>query len=50
MMSPGNVVLCSQLQESNLFSIPITVQVDESSTDFAQWTVSNFVYCNQART
>ena len=38
------------LQESNLFSIPLTVQVDESSTDFTQWTVSNFVYCNQART
>ena len=40
----------SPTQESNLFSIPLTVQVDESSTDFTQWTVSNFVYCNQART
>lgn len=37
-------------QESNLFSIPLTVQVDESSTDFSQWTLSNFVYCNQVRT
>ncbi len=37
-------------QEANLFSIPLTVQVDESSTDFSQWTLSNFVYCNQVRT
>jgi hypothetical protein len=38
------------MQESNLFSIPLTVQVDESSTDFTQWTVNNFVYCNQVCT
>ena len=38
------------VQEANLFSIPLTVQVDESSTDFTHWTVSNFVYCTQART
>jgi hypothetical protein len=43
-------VLHFPLQESNLFSIPLTVQVDESSPNFTQWTVSNFVYCNQART
>lgn len=36
------------LQESNLFSIPLTVQVDESATNLSDWKVNNFVYCNQA--
>lgn len=35
------------MQEANLFSIPLTVQVDESATNLSEWTVSNFVYCNQ---
>lgn len=37
------------LQEQNLFSLPITAQIDESSTDLADWKPINFVYCSQAR-
>lgn len=37
------------MQESNLFNVPITFQVDESSLNISRWRVFNFVYCNQVR-
>jgi len=37
------------MQESNLFNVPITFQVDESSLNIRRWRVFNFVYCNQVR-
>ncbi len=35
------------MQEQNLFSVPITAQIDESSTNISDWKQQNFVYCSQ---
>jgi hypothetical protein len=37
------------VQASNLFNLPLTFSLDESSTDITQWSTSNFVYCHQVQ-
>ena len=37
------------VQASNLFNLPLTFSLDESSTDITQWRTFNFVYCHQVR-
>lgn len=36
-------------QASNLFNLPLTFSLDESSTDITQWRTFNFVYCHQVQ-
>jgi hypothetical protein len=37
------------IQASNLFNLPLTFSLDESSIDVTQWRTFNFVYCHQVQ-
>jgi hypothetical protein len=49
LLPPIKVPAGCAAQEANLFNLPLTFSLDESSPDINQWRTFNFVYCQQVR-